>query len=316
MPCRAFTGSIRDEDATMPNLLLCQGTALALPLRAASVHCCVTSPPYWNLRDYGTGTWQGGDAACTHVVYGGGPPESSSLDGAKQRGRSDTTRSPCPRCGATRVDAQLGLEATPDAYVAAMVQVFREVWRVLHPTGVLFINMGDSYQDKQLQGIPWKVAFGLQADGWVLRSDVIWDKPSCMPESVQDRPTRSHEYVFLFSKQARYFYDAEAVKEPTDMAYLLSRNPHGRAQNATAKNTIPGQGIKNNTSFNAAVTEALPYRNLRTVWRIASESPPLPTSPHFHKPWCAVACWLVHRRRCVRVVEPHGVEMWRAPFAR
>ena len=161
------------------------------------IHCCVTSPPYWGLRDYG-------------------------------------------------VDGQLGLEATPDEYVARMVQVFREVRRVLRDDGTLWLNLGDSYsgsgkgpagnigsahnerhlehrhsaivpsglKHKDLVGIPWRVAFALQADGWWLRQDIIWHKPNPMPESVKDRCTKSHEYIFLLSKQAKYYYDGEAIKVP------------------------------------------------------------------------------------------------------
>ena len=133
---------------------------------ADSVDCCITSPPYWGLRDYGHGD-------------------------------------------------QLGLEPTPEAYVQNMVEVFREVHRVLKPTGTLWLNLGDSYAGKkQLQGIPWRVAFALQADGWYLRQDIIWHKPNPMPESVTDRCTKAHEYLFLLSKSERYFYDHEAVKEP------------------------------------------------------------------------------------------------------
>ena len=169
----------------------------------ASAQCCVTSPPYWGLRDYGH-------------------------------------------------DGQIGLEETPEQYVARLVAVFAEVRRVLADDGVLWLNLGDSYagssmsggvgsgtlagtqqgamkggQDqrfrghrrsglkpKDLVGIPWRVAFALQADGWYLRSDTIWHKPNPMPESVRDRPTKAHEYVFLMSKSARYFYDQDAVKQP------------------------------------------------------------------------------------------------------
>lgn len=166
-----------------------------------SAQCCVTSPPYFGLRDYG-------------------------------------------------VDNQIGLEQTPDEYVKQLVEVFREVRRVLRKDGTLWLNLGDSYngsgkggnpensiykkQDtnkgslsskgrkteisnlkpKDLIGIPWRVALALQADGWYLRSDIIWAKPNPMPESVTDRPTRSHEYIFLLSKSGRYYYDAEAIKEP------------------------------------------------------------------------------------------------------
>lgn len=130
-----------------------------------SVHCCVTSPPYFGLRDYG-------------------------------------------------VDGQMGLEATPDEFVGALVSVMREVKRVMRDEGTLWLNLGDSYgKGKQLQGIPWRVAFALQADGWYLRQDIIWQKPNCMPSSVTDRCTSSHEHVFLLAKSHRYFFDHEAIQE-------------------------------------------------------------------------------------------------------
>jgi site-specific DNA-methyltransferase (cytosine-N4-specific) len=161
-----------------------------------SVQCCVTSPPYWGLRDYG-------------------------------------------------VDGQIGLEQTPEAYVAEMVGVFREVWRVMADDGVLWLNLGDSYngsggaggdygvgglkegqpkypgrkvetlKPKDLVGIPWRVAFALQADGWWLRQDIIWAKPNPMPESVADRCTKAHEYLFMLTKSARYYFDNVAIAEPT-----------------------------------------------------------------------------------------------------
>ena len=168
-----------------------------------SVQCVVTSPPYWGLRDYG-------------------------------------------------VDGQLGLEKTPEEYVQNMVDVFRGVWRVLRDDGTVWLNLGDSYfgssmtggtnsiessakrkgrmfkkpsnytpkqgksqlKPKDLVGIPWRVAFALQADGWYLRSDIIWAKPNPMPESVTDRPTKAHEYIFLLSKSKKYYYDADAIREP------------------------------------------------------------------------------------------------------
>jgi len=123
-------------------------------------------------------------------------------------------RETCGKCGATRIDSQIGLEDTPDAYVAEMVALFREVWRVLADDGTLWLNLGDSFaKEKQLLGIPWRVAFALQADGWYLRSDIIWAKPNPMPESVTDRPTKSHEYLFLLTKSPRYYYDHVAIKE-------------------------------------------------------------------------------------------------------
>lgn len=177
----------------------CTESLRSLPDR--SVNCCVTSPPYFGLRDYGQ-------------------------------------------------DGQIGLEATPDEFVAALVTVFREVRRVLRDDGTLWLNLGDSYatggkggggpfmaerkdgawqsrsevngwrsappglKHKDLIGIPWRIAFALQADGWYLRQDIIWAKPNPMPESVTDRCTKSHEYLFLLSKSSKYHYDHEAVKEP------------------------------------------------------------------------------------------------------
>lgn len=129
------------------------------------VNCCVTSPPYFGLRDYG-------------------------------------------------VQGQIGLELTPEAYLSRLVEVFREVRRVLRDDGTLWLNLGDSHAGKNLLGIPWRVAFALQADGWYLRSDIIWSKPNPMPESVKDRPTKAHEYLFLLSKNRSYYYDAEAIAEP------------------------------------------------------------------------------------------------------
>ncbi len=135
-------------------------------LGADSVHCCVTSPPYFGLRDYG-------------------------------------------------VPGQIGQEAAPEEYINRLVEAFREVRRVLRPDGTLWLNIGDSYQNKNLMGIPWALAFALRVDGWYLRQDIIWHKPRCIPESVRDRCTRSHEYIFLLSKSGRYFFDANAIKEPT-----------------------------------------------------------------------------------------------------
>src|SRR5207245_779410 len=150
----------------------------------------------------------------------------------------------CKKCGAARVDLQLGLEETPEMYVASLVAVFREVRRVLRDDGTVWLNLGDSYvgaannggpqgkklsgpqnatgtalpgkpgRAKNLIGIPWRVAFALQADGWYLRSDIIWHAPNKMPESVTDRPTKSHEYLFLLAKSEQYFYDWLAIAEP------------------------------------------------------------------------------------------------------
>lgn len=221
-----------------------------------SVHSVVTSPAYWGLRDYQTATWVGGDPACGHKPGSMKRVGKTTLGGgtATAGHQHEDYRSICSKCGAIRQDQQLGLEKTPDEYVARLVEVFREVRRVLRDDGTLWLNLGDSYfgdsptrkssgetfsktwdksqtssrgglrrssarvaglKPKDLVGIPWRVAFALQADGWWLRSEIIWSKRAPMPESVTDRPTRSHEQIFLLSKSARYFYDAEAVREST-----------------------------------------------------------------------------------------------------
>jgi DNA modification methylase len=222
-----------------------------------SVQCCVTSPPYWGLRDYGNG-------------------------------------------------GQIGLEQTPDGYVAELVAVFREVRRVLRDDGVLWLNLGDSYagsgkgpagnlgathnerhmehkhsaivpeglKPKDLVGIPWRVAFALQSDGWYLRQDIIWAKPNPMPESVKDRCTKSHEYLFLLTKSNRYYFDDLAIAEPATTkpgATWAER----KAAGATAGNVIVGHETRNGTQrvvHGKGVTSNLTrqdgLRNKRSVWTI------------------------------------------------
>jgi len=255
-----------------------------------SVRCAVTSPPYFGLRDYGTSDYEGGDPNCEHTI------SATDADGkavfAERVTRGD--RSACLKCGATRVDSQMGLEQTPAAYVSEMVGLFREVKRVLADDGTLWLNLGDSYagggggnynktgisqaggqhianvrnrpdwlqnagvKPKDLMGVPWRVALGLQQDGWYLRSDIIWHKPNPMPESVTDRPTKAHEYVFLLSKSPKYFYDYEAVKEDGVM-------PAGYK---AAKGSAERYGME---GVNARPPEYKVYdgkRNRRSVWTI------------------------------------------------
>lgn len=212
----------------------------------ASVHCCVTSPPYFGLRDYG-------------------------------------------------VDGQIGLEDTPDAFVAELVAVFREVRRVLRDDGTLWCNLGDSYaattkgaggvgkqhsnagsvmgdrswripvglKSKDLIGIPWRVAFALQADGWWLRQDIIWHKPNPMPESVTDRCTKSHEYIFLLTKSATYHYDAAAIAEAANTDIQERKRANGVGSEAQGKRSGTG-----NLTANCGVSET---RNRRSVWTVATQ---------------------------------------------
>lgn len=186
-------------------------------LADGSVQTCVTSPPYFGLRDYGH-------------------------------------------------DGQLGLEPTPDEFVAAMVEVFREVHRVLADDGTLWLNLGDSYgSSKQLIGVPWRVAFALQADGWYLRQDIIWHKPNPMPESVRDRCTKAHEYIFMMSKSPKYHFDAEAVKEPvaeSTTARLAQPTLHKQA----GSSRVPGKTNGNMKAVGNGET-----RNRRSVWTVTTK---------------------------------------------
>ena len=224
---------------------------------AESVQCVVTSPPYFALRDY-------------------------------------------------KVDGQIGLEPTLDEYLAAMVDVFREVKRVLRKDGTCWVNMGDSYcgsgkgigsdhgkavftdehiaktdwtgvglKPKDLLGVPWRLAFALQDDGWYLRSDIIWAKPNPMPESVTDRPTKAHEYIFLLSKSQKYFYDAEAIADPLDPVsvrrYQHAVNTNEQFIPAKHKNTPGVQSPMEVLTRAAGNILQRGTRNKRTVWTIPTE---------------------------------------------
>ena len=267
MSVRILIGDVRTRLAEVPD---------------ASVHTCVTSPPYFGLRDYGH-------------------------------------------------DGQIGLEATPDAFVAEMVAVFREVKRVLRDDGTLWLNLGDSYasyrdgkatpdtsrgdslgtlvpkgsaknrsaatfvgsavKHKDLIGIPWRVAFALQADGWYLRSDIIWHKPNPMPESVTDRPTKSHEYLFLLTKSERYYYDADAIAEPVTES-TVARLAQPNLADQVGSDRVPGKTNGNmkavpprfggstygdddapehRTKSGNAYELGNGRRNKRTVWTVATQ---------------------------------------------
>lgn len=298
-------GDVRDVLPTLPD---------------ESVQCVVTSPPYWGLRDYGTASWDGGDPACDHRKRSrqGTKGTTHSAPTAALDGVVDFHADTCGRCGAIRQDRQLGLEQTPDEYVAAMVGVFREVRRVLRRDGTLWLNLGDSYastskggghnprQDsnagwtvdrgrpippglkaKDLVGIPWRVALALQADGWYLRSDVIWSKPNPMPESVTDRPTKSHEYLFLMSRSERYLYDASAIAEPAgDDRVALGRRPISARQ-------MHMQDVGMHGASDSLRDYGRTTRNRRSVWTIATQSYPgahYATFPEGLVEPCVLAC--------------------------
>ena len=167
------------------------------------------------------------------------------------------------------VDGQIGLEKTPEEYVNKLVEVFREVKRVLRDDGTLWLNLGDTYgspKPKDLAGIPWRVAFALQKDGWYLRSDIIWQKPNALPESVKDRPTKAHEYIFLLSKSPRYYYDADAIREPH--ARLWNEKNGG---SFAKPNHEEAQAKKVSGALNHRGSYPMPNpkgRNKRSVWAI------------------------------------------------
>lgn len=271
-------------------------------LKAKSVHCVVTSPPYWGLRDYGTAKWTDGDPNCDHVCNRG--RQGAAGDRAARRFTARVIfKENCSKCGAIRLDQQLGLERTPQEYIRKMVKVFRAVRRVLRDDGTLWLNMGDCYatgaggtggnpgggkqgenwrmrgvmtppnrmrlpglKSKDLVGMPWRLALALQRSGWYLRSDIIWHKPTAMPESVQDRPTKSHEYLFLLSKSETYYYDYEAIMERGSPA------THARSGRVNPKAAAAGvTGSKQNSSFSAAVKDVVELRNKRSVWTIPAE---------------------------------------------
>lgn len=217
-------------------------------LHDQSVNCIVTSPPYYGLRDYGTGEWVGGDPNCPHRRTS--KCSEKTITGHAQEELKGNVgdaiyKTICPLCGAVRIDRQIGLEETPEEYINRLVNVFRECRRVLKDDGTLWLNIGDSYcgtgdkgdckdpkyadgrngqtvsmnrivvgcKQKDMIGIPWMLAFALRNDGWYLRQDIIWHKPNPMPESVKDRCVKSHEYIFLLSKKSHYYFDYEAIQE-------------------------------------------------------------------------------------------------------
>ena len=260
-----------------------------------SINTCVTSPPYYGLRDYGTGTWVGGDPSCPHyrrsklIKEHTGTGHANTFE--ESGGIGDAIyKTTCPLCGATRTDNQIGLEDTPEKYINRLVEVFREVRRVLCDDGVLWVNIGDSYsgsgkgskgkisrdcQDmskigkggnvpvgtkpKDLIGIPWMLAFALRADGWYLRQDIIWAKNNPMPESVKDRCTRSHEYIFMLTKKRKYWFDHEAIQEPANTydEYIRDRD-HTKLNNTPGRTRMAGLKRCNYKT-----------RNKRDVWRVS-----------------------------------------------
>ncbi len=307
-----------------------------------SINTCITSPPYWGLRDYGTASWVGGDVECDHVGRRGRQGTTGER-ADRTHSQQEIYKETCGRCGATRVDKQLGLEPTPEEFISKMVEVFREVKRVLRDDATCWINMGDSYlsqqgkgfngqkrldddsrnnpvkrpsniKPKDLAGMPWTLALALRDDGaaspdamrmldklrealladfgdwdsvpaqtrdligeidrewedahkggWFLRSDIIWHKPNPMPESCTDRPTKSHEYIFLLSKRGKYYYDADAIRE--DGVGTLWHAVGGMSR-PLGKDGV----IDNSADLSEVRNDDLerPGRNKRDVWTVST----------------------------------------------
>lgn len=318
-------------------------------LPEASAHCCVTSPPYWGLRDYGTAKWEGGSSEdCDHSYNHGVQGKSGERADRTFTGQAIYKRD-CGKCGARRSDQQLGLEATPEEFIARTVEIFRELRRVLRDDGTLWVNIGDSYSNdtkwggssggtnstsaagyqgqrirrgkdcdpkrgsaapgqpmgrcnglkpKDLVGIPWMLAFALRADGWFLRSEIIWAKPNPIPESVSDRPTKAHETIFLLAKSQKYFYDSEAIAEASMGKEF--RRPFGWAdagdhsaidhstRRTKGKHSVTAAQASGNRMVKSVARARAPgaahdspfgeTRNKRSVWTVATQ--PFPEA-HF-----------------------------------
>lgn len=263
-----------------------------------SVNCIVTSPPYYGLRDYGTGEWVGGDPDCPH--YRTSKFSENTATGHKammEQGEAvgdAIYKTVCPLCGAVRIDKQIGLEETPQEYINRLVMVFRECRRVLKDDGTLWVNIGDTYawtgnkgnyrdpknedgrngqsvavnqkvngcKSKDMIGIPWMLAFALRDDGWYLRQDIIWHKPNPMPEPVKDRCVKSHEYIFLLSKSNHYSFDYEAIQEDA-VCKNDRRGGQGRIEYDGKRKSGGVQGTLAQHSF-VKITDK---RNKRDVWQ-------------------------------------------------
>lgn len=181
------------------------------------------------------------------------------------------------------VDGQIGSEKSPREYIESLVEVFRGVRNILANNGTLWLNLGDCFRKKQLLGIPWRVALALQHDGWHLRSDIIWSKPNPMPASVKDRPTISHEYVFLFAKSPKYYYNAKAIQEPLAEAsigrakrFAAAKEKYGSPERPTSKHRR--NGVNQSSAFaGLASGRSKGYdlesqqRNAWSVWNIATK---------------------------------------------
>ena len=282
----------------------------------STVDCVVSSPPYFGLRDYGTGTWEGGNPNCPHKrLTKISKDTATGHAGMYEQGHvvgDAIYKQTCPECGAKRIDEQFGLEETLEEYIDKTVLLFEELRRVLKPQGTVWWNLGDSYankssawggrgknsilnntglKDKQrrntivpeglkakdLMMIPARVAIALSENGWYLRSEIIWHKPNPMPESVKDRPTSAHEKIYLFAKNKKYYYDADAIRVPQkqDSIARAGRDVWKNNKIDTGNYSIPN--VESAKKLNQKVIDTveegkIPMANKRNVWTTKYES--------------------------------------------
>jgi DNA modification methylase len=268
-----------------------------------TIQCCVTSPPYFGLRDYGTGRWEGGDPQCDHKSGRFERGGLSSKQASNSGSGGDEAVHECPKCGAIRIDQQIGLEQTTDEYISKMVAVFREVRRVLRGTGVCFINIADSYaggggyfpespsnidgskqstnrgsiaidckrelgliKPKDMMLMPFRLAIALQEDGWWIRDIIVWHKPGPMPSSVRDRCTSSWEPIIMMAKSARYFADMESVKQ-----YPANSTLSRLAQDVDSQDGSLRANAGGKTNGPMRAVGEIGGANLRNVWKFSTE---------------------------------------------
>lgn len=271
-----------------------------------SIDCIVTSPPYWNLRDYGTGIWEGGETSCDHVANPLATKKYGNPEFNKNRPSREETKTKgyyediCPKCGAKRIDKQMGLESTFEEYINNLGAIFDEIKRVLRTHGTCWVNMGDTYsgnkigntlgtgkgalkqkegitkqsfikqipdkiREKSLCMIPERFAIGMVKRGWILRNQIIWHKPNCMPSSIKDRFTVDFEKLFFFVKNKKYYFETQ-----TEPQLELSKKRYQYNFSGNPGSIYPSENRNKPHSFKGdRMVEG--GRNKRAVWKICPQ---------------------------------------------
>jgi len=292
----------------------CLETLKQLP--SESVDCCITSPPFYRLRDYSTATWEGGDRDCDHVANPKATKKFRIPEFNENRPSREETKTPgyyadtCPKCGAVKVDHQVGIEPTVGEYIDKLQTIFLEVQRVLKPTGTCWVNLGDSFagsgktsgtnslqnqvslkthahvqnRDKSVRAkslylVPQRAAIAFQESGWIIRNEVCWSKAAPMPSSKKDAMTVAHETIWFMTKSPKYYYDYEAVKQPSSDPLLETRNlwdvwhlspdPCSEAHFATYPSEIPRRAILAGCPPDGVVLD--PFAGSGTTLMVAKE---------------------------------------------